>query len=208
MLNLKIMESNIAVIVISTLFILTAIIDFFRKRKNNKVKIKGVFPLAKNISDLKKEKIDEQFRLVNEQLEICIYETSILLMDKLNIKIHTIAYYVMKECLQAVSKNFTIQMKKIIYDNNIAKRKGDDWTNYKEIKAKFVLSTNTDVFSSLWNEKLTGITNKEGSEIVREDFVKIFYKHFMLLLESIREASEIYKNEISSKEELLEEILK
>lgn len=179
-------------------------ISLFIIKKNRQSKIDGVEKLSKDIQKLHEEKISEQKRDVREKSDILFAGFHKIFCDEFQLQPDAKeAIYFKNLILNAVRQRTDAMMNEVIYINNIAKREGRNWTDYKKLKATVILENIIEFIDLIYKDSLIGIPHKESMTRCRPKIIDFYFSQIDAMLEDIKNISIEYEEKIKEQERVL-----
>jgi hypothetical protein len=202
-------ESFINTIIFIIVMSIAGLIKIFKDNKDRKSKNFGREKTKSHISNLKFEVVPEQKRLVKEQSNIMYTQFHNKFCELLLIEPDSLAGQLIELHLIKVRKFTDKLMKEVIYNNNLAGRKGVEWSQYKEDKFNYIFQETAKHADEITNQNLLDLlkTDKESvNKILLPDTYSIYLKHIFHIFEIIRNAAKTYDYDISENKTQLKSI--
>lgn len=221
-MNLKLLQENIGIMLSSIIFIIVWLITYFKGEKKVKEKSKenfrsdekkvkevmlkfdGIEEIAENINQLKNNCLQEQMKVVEENIPMVTDKfleayCELLDIEKDSQEYVNHSYYFM----DAIKEKSFFLLKEVVINNHIADRYERDWSTYKANKLDFILNETMKHGRKVYREDKMGISYEQIFLICNQKTLEIFQKYVPDVLELLREVAIKYKKKIDAQKDIL-----
>ena len=189
---------NIIILILSIISGSIPIVTIIFK-KYRKAKFEGIEKLARKIENLEYEKLIEQHRIVAGKSDLLFAGFLRIFCKKLNVDRESKeASYYKALILDSVRELTDRLMEKVIKENHIIQRDGDDWVEYKQSNFECILE-----IAQIYKDDLIGVSHKDAIEKCRDDIVKMYMKNIEPMFNEIRKVGIVFAKKIEDQEKFL-----